>query len=74
MPIFDYKCRACGHLFEFLVRGGQEASCPQCSGTDVEKQLSMFKVGPPVPTRAQKEQQAIERAGWVKVGKPYKNR
>lgn len=73
MPIFDYACRGCSHTFEHLTRPGQEPVCPQCGGVDVEKQLSMFKIGAPVPTRAQKEQQSLARAGWVPVN-PSKRR
>jgi putative FmdB family regulatory protein len=41
MPIFDYRCRACGELFEAFIRGKEEASCPACEGRDLEKQISM---------------------------------
>ena len=27
MPIFDYKCRTCGHTFEALVRGNAQPAC-----------------------------------------------
>ena len=75
MPLFDYACKLCGHRFEFLVRsGGEPPACPECKSPEVEKQLSMFKVGPPGLTPAQKEQQSLERAGWVKVGKPFRRR
>ena len=74
MPLFDYTCRGCGHTFEHLTRPGEDPVCPECKSTEVEKQLSMFKVGPPGLTPAQKEQQSLERAGWVKVGKPFKRR
>ncbi len=71
MPMFDYKCRGCGHLFEVLVFGGQGVACPECASADVEKQLAMrFKVGTPALTPAQKEQRSMERAGYVKVNKP----
>ena len=74
MPLFDFKCRGCGHTFEFLVRGDAQAACPECKGTDVEKQLSMFSVGAPVPTPAEKEKASLERAGWTQVGQPFKRR
>lgn len=41
MPIFDYDCRACGHTFEALVRGGVTPACPSCQSADVEKRLSL---------------------------------
>lgn len=74
MPLFDFKCRGCGHVFEFLIRGDAQAVCPQCHGEDVEKQLSMFMVGTPALTPAQKEKQSLERAGWTQVGTPFKRR
>jgi putative FmdB family regulatory protein len=74
MPIFDFKCRKCDHVFEFMTRARLHPACPKCDGTDVEKQLSMFKVGAPAPTAAQKEKQSLARAGWVQVGKPFRTR
>ncbi|HNR97722.1 MAG TPA: zinc ribbon domain-containing protein [Planctomycetota bacterium] len=42
MPIFEYKCNACGHCFEELVLGAQESQvvCPKCKNADVAKQIS----------------------------------
>ena len=74
MPLFDYTCQSCKKTSELLVRGDSTPSCPECGSTDMVKEMSMFSVGPPVPTAAQKEQARIERAGWVRVGKPFKNR
>lgn len=74
MPLFDYTCKGCQHTFEHLTRAGHEPVCPQCGSADVEKQMSMFSVGAPVPNAAQKEAARIERAGWVPVGKPFRNR
>jgi putative FmdB family regulatory protein len=45
MPLFEYACRACGHKFEYLTRGGQTPSCPSCASRELEKQLSVFAVG-----------------------------
>lgn len=33
MPIHDYRCSACGHDFETLVRGGAVPACPRCGDT-----------------------------------------
>lgn len=41
MPIHDYRCRACGHEFETLVRSGTQPACPQCAGTALDKLLSL---------------------------------
>jgi len=74
MPLFDYTCKNCQKTFELLVRGAGTPACPECGSTDMVKKMSMFSVGAPVPTAAQKEAARIERAGWVPVGKPFKNR
>ena len=44
MPLFDYRCRACGHQFEALVRvqDAPPADCPECRSTTVERMLSTF--------------------------------
>ena len=45
MPIYEYQCRHCGHQFEFLLRPPDTAaSCPECSGQDLERLLSGFAV------------------------------
>ena len=41
MPIFDYKCRKCGHEFEKMVRHGQTAACVECAATDLEQLVSV---------------------------------
>jgi len=43
MPIYEYRCGACETRFERFVRAfGEEVTCPECHGGDVEKQLSTF--------------------------------
>lgn len=41
MPIFEYKCRSCGHCFEKLVRHGVTPDCPACNAADPEQLLSL---------------------------------
>lgn len=43
MPLFDFRCRACGHKFEVLVRHDTPPpACPACQATDLERLLSVF--------------------------------
>ena len=42
MPLFDFRCKTCGKLFETLVRTGDSPRCPACGGADLEKQLPTF--------------------------------
>ena len=41
MPIFDFKCVACGHRFEELVRGDQAPACPKCAAGNAERQFPL---------------------------------
>jgi putative FmdB family regulatory protein len=54
MPLFDFRCRACAHEFEALVRpqdaGGPR--CPACQGADLERLLATFAVSSQEKTRA----------------------
>lgn len=41
MPIYDYRCGACGREFELLVRGSTASACPHCAATTLERRLSL---------------------------------
>ena len=42
MPLYDYTCASCGHLFELLLPRATDNSqpCPKCGG-DGQKELSI---------------------------------
>lgn len=40
MPLYDFRCRACAHEFEALVRPGAAPACPSCAGTDLDRLMS----------------------------------
>lgn len=42
MPLFEYRCEACDHVFEVLVREGTKIICPTCGSAKAEKLLSAF--------------------------------
>jgi len=43
MPIYEYRCEACGRRFEELVmNSSQKVVCPDCASDDVERELSLF--------------------------------
>jgi putative FmdB family regulatory protein len=44
MPLYEYRCGACSHEFEQLVRTGDTPSCPRCTGTQLERLLSLASV------------------------------
>jgi putative FmdB family regulatory protein len=52
VPLFDFRCRACRHEFEALVRKQVEPPCPSCGGVDLERLLSSFAVSSAEKTQA----------------------
>ena len=44
MPIYEYVCKSCNHEFEALVMGGITPVCASCSGTELERLLSLPNV------------------------------
>ena len=42
MPIYEYRCNACGREFERYVPGAQAAvACPECESPRVTRRLSV---------------------------------
>jgi putative FmdB family regulatory protein len=53
MPLFEFRCRACGHVFEALVRPADgPRTCPTCQSGDLERLLTSFAVNTPERSRA----------------------
>ena len=44
MPIYTYRCNACHAEFDQLVRSETKVACPECSATNVVRQLSTFSM------------------------------
>ncbi len=42
MPIYEYRCSACGTEFEKLVLPATVVECPTCQGHDLTRQVSVF--------------------------------
>ncbi|MEK7824236.1 MAG: zinc ribbon domain-containing protein [Candidatus Eisenbacteria bacterium] len=47
MPIFEYRCTACGVRYEALVSRADRATphCPRCGAARAERLISTFAVG-----------------------------
>jgi len=47
MPIYEYKCKKCGHVTEFLEKSSspQKHICEKCKSQDLQKLLSSFAAG-----------------------------
>jgi len=44
MPIFEYKCRECGHVTSFLEKAGAKGAhkCEECGSGKTDKAFSTF--------------------------------
>lgn len=40
MPIYDFHCSDCNKTFELLVKASAAPVCPECGGSNMEKQVS----------------------------------
>ena len=40
MPLYDFRCNACGERFEARLAHDASASCPPCGAPDAERLLS----------------------------------
>lgn len=43
MPLYEYKCRACGHEFEKLVTGrtAPAVACPECQSAEFDQLIAL---------------------------------
>ena len=42
MPLYDYTCHRCSHVFEALVlRDKPPKACPECQSEDIERLMSL---------------------------------
>ena len=46
MPIYEYRCQACGGISEYLmgVGGGEPVRCKSCGGEEMHRILSVASV------------------------------
>lgn len=47
MPMFEYKCKKCGYVTEFLEKSSDKSKhiCKKCGSLDMQKLFSGFSVG-----------------------------
>jgi putative FmdB family regulatory protein len=52
MPLFEFRCGACGVRFERLAAAPDRVSCPKCDGRDLERLVSRCAVVTPGASKA----------------------
>jgi putative FmdB family regulatory protein len=44
VPIYEYKCKSCGHFFERIMKVGEEApTCPACAVDRPQRRIAAFR-------------------------------
>jgi putative FmdB family regulatory protein len=68
MPLFDFRCAACGHEFEALVRSQdvKATECPKCHGVDLERLLPTFAVSSPEKRQAAADKKRQKEAATAR--------
>jgi len=61
MPLYDFRCRACGAEFEALVRPPSPPGCPACASADLERLLSGFSVSLRTNGLSQAARRAVQK-------------
>lgn len=65
MPIYEFRCIKCGHIFELLKLkkedGKSGMKCPKCGCEEVERVLSTISVG--TSSSVRKAKQTIKSCG-----------
>lgn len=41
MPMYEYACQSCEHVFEALVFGDESVACPECESAKLERLVSL---------------------------------
>ncbi len=73
MPIFEYRCRACGEEFEALIlRSSEPPRCPGCDSDDLEKLISLHVVSSDY-TRKRARQSARAHASGIRREKQHED-
>lgn len=52
MPLYEYECHCCRHVFEVLTRGDEIPVCPACHAGSPERVVSTFAVTTPGTSQA----------------------
>jgi putative FmdB family regulatory protein len=68
VPLYEYRCTACAHEFETLVRRGHPPQCPSCRSGELERLTSLFAVD------SEGSRQAARAASMPKAVRTHRER
>jgi putative FmdB family regulatory protein len=71
MPIYDFRCRKCGHRFELLVKLDETPACPACGAAASERVPSYSAAVSTARTRQRSLSGAQRKARAVKQEKDH---
>jgi putative FmdB family regulatory protein len=74
MPIYDFKCRRCGHAFEQVVKLGEVPACPACGDAGTERQVAFSAAVSTEKTRKRAWAVARSKAQAEKTEKDHAHR
>jgi putative FmdB family regulatory protein len=77
MPIYDFRCRCCGHRFEQLVKAGRTPGCPTCGAAGAKGPERLFSATAAVSTAKTRQRSlavARSKASAVKKEKDHAHR
>ncbi len=63
MPIYEYKCRSCGHQFEKIVKFSETPNCASCESSDLEKLINAPGIRTAKSRRRPEAQERSARSG-----------
>jgi len=69
MPLFDFRCTACGTTFEALCkdRNAPGAACPECGGASAVRLISTFSVSRQLAPCGAAKSDAVRACGADRV-------
>jgi putative FmdB family regulatory protein len=68
MPVYEFKCKSCGHTFKMLIPSASQGTCPKCHSKRLDEQHSNFSAN----SRKDGSQHATDTPPRCKVGQGNK--
>jgi len=66
MPVYEFKCKSCGHTFKMLIPSASQGTCPKCHSKRLDEQHSNFSFN----SKRWRGQRATDTPPRCKVGRP----